>query len=165
MDGTNLEYKVSTKNFRAAGVPWYAAPETPAIRPREIPPMDQETIDWKARKMAATHFVRAAVREKWKRGDRFYITTSPRTHYSFIIKRQETYRCQHAGQTGRFLEVKIQGSTYFAFVERDDPEYKPVGLYNKMSVYDLYHFGFTWDEAANFVEPIKEESAHAPDEH
>jgi hypothetical protein len=143
---------MSQKNFNAAGVPWYADGKLPAIRPRELPPMSQETQDWKARKMAATHYVRAAVREKWKSGDRFYITTAPRTYYDFTSKKNETRQCSHAGKTGTFLEVKIQGSTYFAFVKWDDPEYKPIGLYNKISVYDLYHFGFTIEEAAAFVE-------------
>lgn len=144
-------------NFRAAGVPWFAAANTPAIRPREIPPLSQEKVDWKVAKMHAAQYVRDAIRAKWKSGDRFYITTAFKTRYNFTNKRSETEQCQHAGQTGIFLEIKLAGYTYFALVKWDDPTYKPVGLGNRLSVYDLYHFGFTWEEAASFVEPIAPE--------
>lgn len=126
-----------------AGVPHYAHPTTNAIRPREINLPDAEQLEWKARKMASYEFVRSFIRENWKEGDRFVVSSETRQVWDYKLKTHFPSTCSHANKTGKFKALKNIGMAWYVLVEWDDPDYSPVGLgKGKMGMFDFYHYGF-----------------------
>jgi len=109
--------------FNNYGVPHYAHPDTPAIRPkpRELP---SESADWyknKANKMKALKFVREFIKTNWTEGDRFVIAGGDKN-----------------GLTGTFTKVFLCGSVWKIRVVWDNPA---MGK-QLLGMFDFYRFGF-----------------------
>jgi hypothetical protein len=128
--------------FNKAGVPYYAHPDTPSPRPRKIPASSQEVQNNKANRMIAHRYVRTFIKENWKEGDRFQITTKTLQRYDSLGGWYDK-KSEQAGLTGTFKEMKLCGNVYFIYLSWDDPTYKITGLgRTRLGMFDFYHFAF-----------------------
>lgn len=100
--------------FNKSGVPWYAHPDTPAIRgPREIP---DGNGGYNVNYMRALTYVRNFIRANWKEGDRF----------QFMVQSEDEDRPGlHSGKTGTFVKLALRGNSWRVIVKWDDIGYKP----------------------------------------
>lgn len=118
--------------FNNFGVPYYAHPDTPAIRPREIPKSEAKSESWqnmKAEKMRAIRYVREFVKTNWKEGDKFILSKEQNKYGDYS---------QFAGATGVFTKMFLCGSVWMVRVIWDDAT-----LGKKIiSLSDFYHYGF-----------------------
>src|SRR5216684_912971 len=128
--------------FNNAGVPYFAHKDFPAVRPRAIPEPSEEYKEGKANQMQARRYVREFIQGNWNAGDRFFFTTVEREYYHFRDKTMHREKSQHGGKSGRFIERRLVGTAYFIIVEWDDKDYKPIGLYNRVGMFDFFHYAF-----------------------
>lgn len=122
--------------FNKTGVPWYAHPDLPPIRPRrEIKLADEEFLQGQAKKMLAYKYVKQFIDDNWRDGDHFH-----------IIKTGQT---KHSEKTGVFHRRELVGTAWFVIVDWDDPEYRPTGLgKHKLGMFDFFHYAFKEGEDA-----------------
>lgn len=134
--------------FNNFGVPYYAHPDTPAIRPREMPKSESKSESWqnmKAEKMKAIRYVREFIKAHWKEGDRF------------VLSKEKNIRgdcSQFPGASGVFTKIFLCGSVWMVRVVWDDPS-----LGKKIfSMADFYHFGFKPKEIKENNDGLADES-------
>jgi hypothetical protein len=129
--------------FNKPGVPYYAHPDTPAPRPRELPPLPQEIADGKANQMIARRHVRTFIKDNWKEGDRFIITPNPLKKWDHYLKCFIERKSEQAGLSGIFKELKLCGTAWFVHLSWDDPTYKAKGLgRNRLGMFEFYYYAF-----------------------
>lgn len=115
--------------FNNFGVPHYAASDTPAIRPREIKADSKEWLDGKAQQMIARRYVREYIKENWKAGDKFSLTTE---------KRPGGETSNFPGETGEFIERFQCGNAQMIRVKWDNPK---MGK-RHLGMFEFYYFAF-----------------------
>jgi len=144
---------MTKKSHNAYGVPWFARPDTPPIRPRTIPELSQEQLDrkaayaktYKARKAAkaaAFRYVHEYINENWKEGDRFILSKPVDLMLHGVLgltTNPEYYDDQEwITYSGTFIGKQECGRSYFIKVKLDEGQ-KPPKNGSRFGMFVFFH--------------------------
>lgn len=122
--------------FNKAGVPWYAASDTPPIRPKMLIFDDREG---RLNRYKANRYLHDYFRANWKPGDRFKLT-EPADGYDLyrLLKEPEKYQeGKFITWTGEYVEKRDCGAAYFIYVKFDEGQKRQNG--SRFGMFNFYH--------------------------
>lgn len=102
---------MSKKSYNNFGVPHFATPETPAIRPKAPREMPEDLLDEKCRRGRALQYIYTHIRDNWAEGDELVMTGLRRR-----ADGKDTVS-RFAGKSGRFVGKRDCGSYTMISVE------------------------------------------------